>query len=52
LRSSIFSILAEGGYIADTKTRRLQRVHIVKPVLNYLQKHDEDYVLRCIQVAS
>ena len=50
LRSSVFSILAEVGYIDTTKTRKLQGVHIVKPVLRYLEQHDEQYVLRCIQV--
>lgn len=52
LRSSVYSILAEAGYIESTKTRKLQAVHIVKPVLNYLNQHDEQYVLRCIQVGS
>ena len=51
VRSSVYSILAEAGYIENTKTRKLQRVHIVKPVLNYLKQYDEDYVLRCIEVA-
>ena len=50
LRSSVFSILSEVGYIDSTKTRKLQGVHIVKPVLRYLEQHDEQYVLRCIQV--
>jgi len=50
LRSSVFTILAEVGYIDSTKTRKLQGVHIVKPVLRYLEQHDEQYVLRCIQV--
>ncbi len=50
LRSSVYSILAEAGYIDGTKTRRLQGIHIVKPVLRYLEQHDEQYVLRCIQV--
>lgn len=52
LRSSVYSILAEAGYIDSTKTRNLQAVHIVKPVLDYLEQHDEHYVLRCIQVGS
>ena len=52
LRSSVYSILAESGYIDSTKTRNLQTVHIVKPVLRYLEKHDEEYVLRCIQVGT
>ena len=50
LRSSVYSILAEAGYIDGTKTRKLQGLHIVKPVLRYLEQHDEQYVLRCIQV--
>lgn len=50
LRSSVYSILAESGYIDGTKTRKLQGLHIVKPVLRYLEQHEEQYVLRCIQV--
>lgn len=52
LRSSVYSILAEAGYIDSTKTRKLQRVHVVQPVIRYLEKHDEQYVLRCIQVGT
>lgn len=52
MRSSVFTILVEAGYMESTKTRKLQRVHIVKPVLRYLDKHNEDYVLRCIQVGT
>ena len=50
LRSSVYSILAEAGYIDSTKTRKLEAVHIARPVLRYLEDHDEQYVLRCIQV--
>lgn len=50
LRSSVFQILAEAGYIENTRSLRLQTVHIVQPVLRYLNKHNERYVLRCIQV--
>lgn len=52
LRSSVYSILAEAGYIDSTKSRKLQTVHIVKPVLRYLEQHDEQYVLRCIKVGT
>ncbi len=52
LRSSVYSILAEAGYIDSTKARRLQAVHIVEPVIRYLEKHDEQYVLRCLQVGT
>jgi hypothetical protein len=51
LRSSVYTILAEAGYIDSTQTRTLQTVHIVEPVLRYLEQHDERYVLRCLQVA-
>jgi len=51
LRSSVFQILAQAGYIDNTRTRRLQTVHIVREVLQYLEAHREDYVLRCIQVS-
>ena len=52
LRSTVFSIAAEVGYIDSTKTRKLQGVHIVRPVLKYLEQENEQYVLRCIQVGS
>lgn len=52
LRSSVFQILAQAGYIANTRTLRLQPVYMASPVLDYLTTHQEHYVLRCIQVAS
>jgi hypothetical protein len=52
LRSSVYSILAEAGYIDSTRNRKLQAVHIVKPVLRYLERHDEQYVLRCVQLGT
>jgi hypothetical protein len=51
LRSSVFQILAQAGYIANTRTLTLQPVYIASPVLDYLTTHHEQYVLRCIQVA-
>lgn len=51
LRSTVFHVLAQAGYINNTRERKLQAVHIASPVLRYLEKHDEKYVLRCIQVA-
>ena len=51
LRSSVFQILAQAGYINNTKQRTLQTVHIASQVLHYLEKHNEQYVFRCIQVA-
>ncbi|MDB4631882.1 DUF1819 family protein, partial [bacterium] len=51
LRSSVFQILEQAGYIESTKSLRLQTVHIAGEVVRYLQKHDEDSVLRCIEIA-
>ena len=51
LRSSIFQVLAQAGYIDSTRALRLQTVHIAEQVLHYLKKQKEDYVLHCIQVA-
>jgi len=51
LRSSVFQILAQARYIADTRTLTLQPVYIASPVLDYLAAHQEHYVLHCIQVA-
>ncbi len=51
LRSSVFQILAQAGYIENTRTLKLQTVHIADQVLRYLKDNQEEYVLRCIQVA-
>jgi hypothetical protein len=50
LRSSVFQILAQVGYIEHTRTLKLQTVYIASQVLDYLKEHNESYVLRCIQV--
>jgi Putative inner membrane protein (DUF1819) len=52
LRSSVFQILTQAGYVENTRSLRLQPVYIASPVLDYLTTHQEHYVLRCIQVAS
>lgn len=51
LRSSVFQSLAQAGYIENTRTLKLQTVHVSEQVLHYLRAHHEDYVLQCIQVA-
>lgn len=51
LRSSVFQTLAQAGFLENTRTLKLQPVHIAPQVLHYLQERHEDYVLRCIQVA-
>lgn len=51
LRSSVFQMLAQAGYIENTRSLKLQTVHVADQVLLYLKTNKEDYVLRCIQVA-
>ena len=50
LRSTVFAILAQAGYVENTRTLKLQTVHVAREVLNYLHEEDEKYVLRCIGV--
>lgn len=52
LRSSVFQILAQAGYVDNTRTLRLQPVYLASPVLDYLTTHQEHYVLRCMQVTT
>lgn len=51
LRSTVFQILAQAGYLENTHTLKLQRVHIDSKVLAYLSAANEKYVLKCIQVS-
>ena len=50
IRSTVFAILAQAGYVENTRTLKLQTVHVAREVLNYLYEQDEKYVLRCIEV--
>jgi hypothetical protein len=51
IRSSVFQMLAQAGYIENTRSLKLQTVHIADQVVNCLKVNREDYVLRCLQVA-
>ena len=51
LRSSVFQMLAQAGYIENTRSLTLQSVHFSEQVLHYLKAHQERYVLKCIQVS-
>lgn len=50
LRSSVFQTLAQAGFLENTRSLRLQPMHIARQVLDYLHQRDEQYVLGCIQV--
>jgi hypothetical protein len=46
----VFQMLAQVGYIDNTRSLQLQTVHIADQVLRYLTTNNETYVLRCMQV--
>jgi hypothetical protein len=50
LRSSVFQMLAQAGYIDNTRSLTLQTVHVADQVLRYLTTNNETYVLRSMQV--
>jgi hypothetical protein len=50
LRSSVLHILAQAGYVDNTRTLRLHTVHLASQVTAYLTEHHEHDVLRCIRV--
>jgi hypothetical protein len=52
LQTTIYHILVQAGFINDTRQCKLQPVHIADPVLDYLRRQNESYVLRCIEVAK
>ena len=50
VRSTVFAILVQAGYAENTRTLKLQTIHVAMKVLHYLHEQDEKYVLRCIGV--
>jgi len=52
LRSAVFSMLAEAGYLKDTRSLLLQNVFVDPQLAAYLRDRGENYVLRCMEVAE
>ncbi len=52
LRSAVFAMLAEAGYLKDTRSRLLQNVFVDAQLAGYLQNRGETYVLRCMGVTE
>jgi len=50
LRSTVFQILAQAGYLVDTRTRKLQTVLVRPELSSYLQGKGETHLLRCLQL--
>ena len=51
LRSSVYQMLADAGYLKSSRSLELQSVHFSPEVEGYLVKNGEDYVLRCVSVS-
>ena len=52
LRSAVFSMLAEAGYLEDTRSLALQNVFIDDQLAACLRERGENYVLRCMEVTE
>ena len=50
LRSTVFQILAQAGYLTDTSSRILKPVTIIPQLAAYLQEKGEHALLRCLQL--
>ena len=51
IRSSVFQMLAQAGYVENTRSLKLQSVHVADQVIDCLKANREDYVIRCLQVS-
>ena len=50
LRSTVFQVLAQAGYVCDTRTLKLQPAMLEPRLIQYLEGRNEDYVLRCMRI--
>jgi hypothetical protein len=50
LRSTVFQILAQAGYLEDTQSRKLRSVLIRPELTAYLHEKGESHLLRCLQL--
>lgn len=52
LKQVVFRVLAESGYIDNTKSRLLQPVAIEPELRHYLTAHSEDYIICCMSATA
>ena len=50
LRTRVFGMMTEAGYLSDARTRTLRPMRVSPEVVHFLKESDEDYTLRCLQV--
>jgi hypothetical protein len=52
LRSSVYSMLAEVGYLENTRSLLIQNVFVDQQLATYLHDRGEKYVMRCLEVTE
>ncbi|MCB1872117.1 MAG: DUF1819 family protein [Gammaproteobacteria bacterium] len=52
LRTRVFGMMTEAGYLSDSRTRTLKPVHVSPEVVSYLKDSGEAYALHCMQVTQ
>jgi hypothetical protein len=52
LRTRVFGMMTEAGYLSDSRTRTLKPVRVSPEVVRYLKESNDDYPLRCMDLAS
>ena len=50
LRSTVFQILAQAGYLSDTSVREIKSVSILPELIAYLRARGENPLIRCLQL--
>jgi hypothetical protein len=50
LRTRVFGMMTEAGYLSDSRSRALKTMRLSPEVEHYLKESGENYVLRCMQV--
>jgi hypothetical protein len=52
MRTMVHNILREVGYLTKSKRWELKKIEIVPELLDYLERKNETYILKCIQVSK
>lgn len=52
MRSVVHKILVEVGYLQSAHDWRLKKIEIVPEIMGYLERNNEEYVRKCIQVSK
>ena len=50
IRRVIFTVLVQAGIMDSAKSRRIQPFHLHREVRELLEKHDESYILKCLEI--